>query len=142
MTLIRHKAYSLRPINLGTISLMDIIFFKQLMTQCVTFLQFVTEMMSVLCILIGLLRTFYVIVFYGRKSYASVRVRLCLGGWLAVALEFQLASDILATTVRPTMDELIKLAIIAVIRTFLNYFLSKELEEHPKSMIDDENKTQ
>lgn len=121
---------------------MDIIFFKQLMTQCVTFLQFVTETMSVLCILIGLLRTSYVIVFYGRNPYASVRVRLCLGGWLAVALEFQLASDILATTVSPTMDELIKLAIIAVIRTFLNYFLSKELEAQPKNRMSAENKTQ
>ncbi|MGA4650084.1 DUF1622 domain-containing protein [Citrobacter portucalensis] len=121
---------------------MEIIFFKQLMMQCVTFLQFVTETMSVLCILIGLIRTSYVIVFYGRKQCASVRVRLCLGGWLAVALEFQLASDILATTVSPTMDELIKLAIIAVIRTFLNYFLSKELEAQPKSMMNAEDKTQ
>ncbi|WP_411689211.1 DUF1622 domain-containing protein [Acinetobacter indicus] len=29
------------------------------------------------------------------------------------------------------MDSLIKLAIIAVIRTFLNYFLMKELEHQP-----------
>jgi uncharacterized membrane protein len=39
-----------------------------------------------------------------------------------------LAADILATTVDPDLDSLIKLAIIAVIRTFLNYFLTKELE--------------
>jgi uncharacterized membrane protein len=48
--------------------------------------------------------------------------------WLALALEFQLGADILGTTVTPTLDSLTKLALIAVIRTFLNYFLSKELE--------------
>ena len=56
------------------------------------------------------------------------RIRLCFGSWLILALEFQLAADILATTVAPSKEELIRLAIIAVIRTFLNYFLGKELE--------------
>jgi uncharacterized membrane protein len=48
--------------------------------------------------------------------------------WLALALEFQLGADILGTTVAPTLDSLTRLALIAVIRTFLNYFLGKELE--------------
>ena len=56
------------------------------------------------------------------------RIRLCFGSWLILALEFQLAADILATTVAPSKEELIRLAIIAVIRTFLNYFLGKELD--------------
>jgi len=33
-----------------------------------------------------------------------------------------------ATTVTPTIEALAQLALIAIIRTFLNYFLSKELE--------------
>jgi uncharacterized membrane protein len=48
--------------------------------------------------------------------------------WLALALEFQLGADILGTTVTPTLESLTQLALIAVIRTFLNYFLGKELE--------------
>ena len=55
-------------------------------------------------------------------------VMVTLTGWLILALEFQLAADILATTVAPSKEELIRLAIIAVIRTFLNYFLGKELD--------------
>ena len=54
--------------------------------------------------------------------------RFCFEDRLATALEFQLAADILATTVDLDLDSLIKLAIIAVIRTFVNYFLTKELE--------------
>ena len=44
----------------------------------------------------------------------------------------QLGADILSTTVAPTMDALIKLAILAAIRTFLNFFLQKELEQVEK----------
>ena len=39
------------------------------------------------------------------------------------------AADILATTIAPTFDELKKLAITALIRTGLNYFLSREIRE-------------
>jgi uncharacterized membrane protein len=56
---------------------------------------------------------------------------MIFGGWLVVALEFQLAADIVGTIVSPTTAHLIELGAIAVIRIFLNYFLGKELsEEH------------
>jgi uncharacterized membrane protein len=55
--------------------------------------------------------------------------RRMFGGWLIVALEFQLAADIVGTIVTPTYEELVRLGAIAIIRTFLNYFLNKELNE-------------
>jgi len=55
--------------------------------------------------------------------------RMIFGGWLVVALEFQLAADIVGTIVSPTTAHLIELGAIALIRTFLNYFLGKELSE-------------
>jgi uncharacterized membrane protein len=55
--------------------------------------------------------------------------RRMFGGWLIVALEFQLAADIVGTIITPTYEELVKLGAIALIRTFLNYFLNKELNE-------------
>jgi uncharacterized membrane protein len=42
-----------------------------------------------------------------------VRIRLGLGRYLALGLEFQLASDILSTAVAPTFEEIGKLAAIA-----------------------------
>ncbi len=48
--------------------------------------------------------------------------------WLSVALEFQLGADIANTTIAPSLEALGKLAILAVIRTFLNVFLTRELE--------------
>ena len=55
--------------------------------------------------------------------------RLRFGGWLVVALEFQLAADIVGTIIAPTTEHLVELGAIALIRTFLNYFLNKELME-------------
>jgi uncharacterized membrane protein len=57
------------------------------------------------------------------------QVRLRLGRWLAVALEFELAADVLRTAVAPTWNEIGQLAAIVVLRTLLNYFLQKEIDK-------------
>ena len=56
------------------------------------------------------------------------QIRLRLGRWLALALEFLLAADILRTAVAPTWNEIGQLAAIAVLRTALNYFLQREID--------------
>ena len=60
---------------------------------------------------------------------AKEQVRLKLGRWLALALEFELAADILRTAVAPTWTEIGQLAAIAVLRTALNYFLQQEIDK-------------
>jgi hypothetical protein len=42
-------------------------------------------------------------------------------------LTFQLAADIIETSIAPTWDDIGRLGVIAVIRTFLNYFLERDL---------------
>jgi uncharacterized membrane protein len=48
--------------------------------------------------------------------------------WLVAALTFQLAADLIATSFSPTWNEIGHLGAIAAIRTFLSYFLDRELE--------------
>jgi len=55
-------------------------------------------------------------------------IRLRLGRWLALALEFELGADILRTAIAPTWIEIGQLAAIATIRTLLNYFLQQEID--------------
>jgi uncharacterized membrane protein len=50
------------------------------------------------------------------------------GMWLVLGLEFELAADIIRSVIAPTWEDLLKLGAIAVIRTFLNFFLEKDLE--------------
>ena len=51
------------------------------------------------------------------------------GMWLLLGLQFALAADIVRSIIAPTWDDLGFLAAIAAIRTFLNYFLEKDIEE-------------
>jgi uncharacterized membrane protein len=55
-------------------------------------------------------------------------VFLGLARWLLLALEFTLAADVVRTAIAPTWNDIGQLASIAVIRTFLNYFLERDLE--------------
>jgi uncharacterized membrane protein len=57
------------------------------------------------------------------------QLRLDLGRFLVLGLEFQLAADILRTAVAPSFTELAQLAAIAAIRTALNFFLGLEIKE-------------
>ena len=50
------------------------------------------------------------------------------GLWLLIGLEFELAADIIGSVLSPTWQDIGELGAIAVIRTFLNYFLEKDLE--------------
>jgi uncharacterized membrane protein len=56
-------------------------------------------------------------------------VWLRYGRWLVAGLTFQLAADIIATSIAPSWQEVGQLGAIAVIRTFLNFFLERDLTE-------------
>jgi uncharacterized membrane protein len=71
-----------------------------------------------------------IFLFFARPSkpeQQKIEVRLQLGRWLSLALEFELAADILRTAIAPSWDEIGKLAAIVVLRTLLNYFLEREI---------------
>jgi uncharacterized membrane protein len=93
-------------------------------------LRFALEATSALCVFVGLITTLKIAInsYRRRRVFPFVELRLNFGTWLALALEFQLGADILSTTITPSFLALGQLAAIAVIRTFLNYFLNKELE--------------
>ena len=78
----------------------------------------------------------FVRAFPKRDADAFVPVRLTLGRFLALGLEFQLASDVLRTAIAPSFDELGKLAAVAAIRTVLNFFLAREIREEQRTLAE------
>jgi uncharacterized membrane protein len=52
------------------------------------------------------------------------------GMWLILGLEFMLAADIVRTAISPTWNEIGQLGAIALIRTFLNFFLERDIEKY------------
>lgn len=93
-------------------------------------LRFILETISACCVFLGLITTLKIAFnrYRQRRIFPFIELRLNFGTWLALALEFQLGADIVSTTITPSFLALGQLATIAVIRTFLNYFLNKELE--------------
>jgi uncharacterized membrane protein len=49
--------------------------------------------------------------------------------WLIAGLTFQLAADIIETAITTEWEAIGRVAAIAVIRTFLNYFLERDLSD-------------
>ncbi len=69
-----------------------------------------------------------------RSADAFVPVRLSLGRFLELGLEFQLASDVLRTAIAPSYREIGQLGAIAAIRTALNYFLAREIRDERQQL--------
>lgn len=100
----------------------------------VGWLRLTVEAIGAAVIFIGVILAIYELAKHFKDEQPSNfnRVRLALGKYLALALEFQVGADILSTAIAPSWEQIGKLAAIAAIRTLLNYFLSKELEGERK----------
>ena len=81
----------------------ELVFLREILISLVHFLQLSLEAISVIFVMIGLLKTLLVLV----QLKSERTARYCFGDWLATALEFQLAADILATNLDPDLDSLI-----------------------------------
>ena len=104
---------------------------EEFLRAAVSFLVRWTEAGAAIVIFSGAAFSFALFIYRGvllRQADSFVRVRLVLGSFLALGLEFQLASDLLRTAVAPTFEEIGKLAAVAAIRTALNFFLSREIK--------------
>ena len=113
----------------------------ELLADIVNVLVTVVEACGAAVIITGAVWAFARFVWVGvtrRTTSAFVPVRLTLGRFLALGLEFQLASDVLRTAVAPSFAELGQLAAVAAIRTALNYFLSKEIAEERRQVAEEE----
>lgn len=97
--------------------------FEAAISLAASWLKLGIEGVSIAIILVGALVALTRLV--GRQRAQAVRMGLARN--LSLALEFQLAADIVGTAVSPDWDQIGKLAAVAGIRTFLNHFLQREL---------------
>ena len=113
----------------------------ELLRDAVAVMVLIVEACGAVVIITGALWAFARFLWVGvrrRDTRAFVPIRLTLGRFLALGLEFQLAGDILTTAVAPTFEEIGQLAAIATIRTALNYFQRKEIEDERRQLAEQE----
>lgn len=56
-------------------------------------------------------------------------IKAYLGSYILLSLEFLIVADIIESIIKPTFQDIIKLALIVIIRTVISYFLNKEISE-------------
>ncbi|MGD9921616.1 MAG: DUF1622 domain-containing protein [Pseudorhodoplanes sp.] len=92
----------------------------------------IIDFMALIVILIGTFEAFIRggwVLISSQGGHERRDVWLRYARWLVAGLTFQLAADIIETSITPSWEEIAKVGAIAVIRTFLNFFLERDLNE-------------
>ena len=108
--------------------------FESVLRDAVGYVVPIVEVMGAIIVVLGVLGAFAE--FVQDKGRPRVReanhIRLRLGRMLVLALEFQVAADILKTALGPTWEDIGRLAALIAIRSAVNHLL-----EHVIRMLDD-----
>lgn len=92
----------------------------------------VIDLMALVIILIGTIEAFIRgswVLISSQAGHERRDVWLRFARSLVAGLTFQLAADILETSITPSWEDITKVGAVAVIRTFLNFFLERDLAE-------------
>ncbi|MER9401485.1 DUF1622 domain-containing protein [Mesorhizobium sp. M0615] len=93
----------------------------------------IIDLLALAMILAGTIEAFVngvrVMLSHPEGHYAIRSVWMRHARWLIAGLTFQLAADIIETSIAPSWDDVGRLGAIAVIRTFLNFFLERDQRE-------------
>jgi uncharacterized membrane protein len=107
---------------------------REILKQIADFIAMGVESFAALIIAYGAIEAIFgsVRAVSSRRSKTGLRkeVWLRFALWLLLGLEFELAADIVRTAISPTWTDIGQLGAIGVIRTFLNFFLEKDLEKY------------
>jgi uncharacterized membrane protein len=90
----------------------------------------VIDCLALIIVVIGTVEAFFGglrLMLSSRTGHERRDVWLRFARWLVAGLTFQLAADIIETSITTDWEAVGRLGLVAVIRTFLNYFLERDL---------------
>jgi uncharacterized membrane protein len=104
---------------------------ERIILSIALWLRLILEGISILIVVSGVIVAAYKVLRLISLPHSEIfkQARFIFSRYLVMALEFQLAADIIGTAISPTWDQLGRLAVIATIRTFLSFFLQYEIKE-------------
>ena len=107
----------------------------QLLTDETHYLVMALNIFSIAVLIMGAAKAFLGFVCNEMKggdrfdiAHKNNRIKIYLGSYILLSLEVLIASDIIETIMNPSIDDVLVLAGIVVIRTTISYFLGKEIE--------------
>ena len=97
-------------------------FFEHIVQIIVPEITGIIELMGIIVIIVGSIKSFYM---YGRSILKHVHypIKLSLGNSLALGLEFKMGAEILKTVTIRTIDEIMILGAIIVLRALLSVLI-------------------
>jgi uncharacterized membrane protein len=105
---------------------------KSWLTEITEYAVLIIDAMALVIVLVGTVAAFLAAVRHFWRPLAGHERReiwLHYARWLVAGLTFQLAADIIESSIATNWESVARLAAIAVIRTFLNYFLERDVAE-------------
>jgi uncharacterized membrane protein len=96
-------------------------------------------LIDAIALFVILLGTIQVVIAVARASFKPLgdevarRAWLRYARWLVAGLTLQLAADIIETSISTSWQTIGRVGAIAVIRTFLNYFLERDVEQQQRA---------
>lgn len=131
------------PVNHSTLKLSNIlerivntVEFKALLEMLILVLNTLSILVIVWGVLLAMIDFTKTIIFpYSRNDtvYRNNVIKNQLSSYILFGLEILIAADIIESILNPTLDDMIMLASIVVIRTVISYFLTKEIESNEKN---------
>ena len=75
------------------------------------------------------------------RNSRNAEIRKLLASYILLSLEVLVVADIIESVIKPTWTDILKLALIILIRTIISYFLNLEIEEQQraKAVMTDES---
>ena len=116
----------------------SVAFFEHIVQIIVPEITGIIELMGIIVIIVGSIKSFYM---YGRSILKHVHypIKLSLGNSLALGLEFKMGAEILKTVTIRTIDEIMILGAIIVLRALLSVLIHYEVKnekEHKQDITD------
>ncbi|MBO1299631.1 MULTISPECIES: DUF1622 domain-containing protein [unclassified Enterococcus] len=67
---------------------------------------------------------------YATRNRRNAEARKLLASYILLSLEVLVVADIIESVIKPTWTDILKLALIIIIRTIISYFLNLEIAGH------------
>lgn len=106
-----------------------------MLTEATHYIVLTLNLFSIVILLVGVIKALFGFVMNeGRGgnrfdvAEKNNKIKIYLGSYILLSLEVLIASDIIETIMNPSLDDILILAGIVVIRTTISYFLGKEIE--------------
>lgn len=76
---------------------------------------------------------------YEQRNFRNAEVRKLLASYILLSLEVLVVADIIESVIKPTWTDILKLAVIIIIRTIISYFLNLETQDKKQVKVGTHN---